>query len=327
MIRPSSNFLVISVSLLLLVAFLDDGYADDALRNAVIHSKSSKEAGRAYGALFTSSDAHALTNDKNLGIALQAYWRINHVQTVLRSGEPDGDPPELSVNPLRLSETHVNRFLGFFEGRTHIRVPAFWEEALLNWQYWPSEQAQAEAEFFQGELGISPAKLNGLRLCSGINLRKDNDMVMIDLDPTQEKDEARLPIRVFDIPSESFPEPNSCDVEIHATLAVVAMYHSDISEGYVLRGVDIRSGKVLWENKGWGAGREGGGGSFYNYLQVRIQDALVIAFGESATGRYAEAFDCSSGEAIFHFSTNYWNAWDKKPQQTPPAQLDSSNMP
>jgi len=276
-------------------------FADDALRDVVIDAQTPVEAGRAYRRLFTSFDAGTLVNDQNTGIALQAYWRINNMQRLLLSGEPDRNPRSMSgSSSVHLSRHHVHRFLGFFEGRTKLVVPLFWEDDFF------TRAADGGAWGLRPEAGVKD-----LRYRYAIDVDIESADVVLKLDWLRET--VRLPLSTFATPADADPRPDAFDMDVSGALAMIVLYNSDFSDSYFVRAVDTKSGALIWEIRGWGAGYEGGSGVASNYLQVRIQESTVVVFGASVSGRYAEAFDARSGNPVFRFSTNYWNAWDPSP--------------
>ena len=277
--------------------------ADNGLRDAVIDAESSEPAAHAYRSLFTAFDAESLVLDSNLGISLHAYWRTSNVIMQMRSGEPDGKPLAPFSNPIPRSESHTSRFLGFFEGRTGLHLPFFWEEAIAHDV--TSQEAEYETDFLQEKTRLKPAAFKGLKFSSHVlEASLDADVVVFSIDGR--RTDVRIPTQAFDVSDDL---ANTCAIAAQDDLVVVVIFRRDISSRYHIRCLHATSGKLLWQNLGWACGHEGGSGPGYHHLRVTFQGTTAVVFGETATGRYAEAYGLDTGAARFRFSTNYWNAW------------------
>jgi hypothetical protein len=123
-----------ALSALLVLLVPNDASPEDAVRqvieekiDAVLRADEPAKAAEHYHDLFVASGAKGLSELKQSphdSIAIQAAWQ--EVALTVPESVDEGNPV------FRPDRGKLNWFLGFLEGRTRIRVPKWWLEAVLD---------------------------------------------------------------------------------------------------------------------------------------------------------------------------------------------------
>jgi hypothetical protein len=278
---------------------------DERLRQAVLQAENSGQAGKAYRTLFKALDREGLEgleHDRDSGIALQAAWEL-HVERAIRGKR----------------SPHPERFLGFLEGRTKLRVPLRWEVELVT-EPLPSDRIAPAMEdylpiapFFSKEDGLykeEPERFDetnlGPRVPSGTRLtRTEGGITIMVRDATVTMDE-----KLF---QQIKKEPRGEFDELRAVLGPKFSYiawYDPIGDPFPLVCLDSRSGKLRWRVKSWGSGadnRLGYSGPTRHDVYVSVASGKVVLFGRAfGGGCYLEAFSEDTGSSLYRFSTSYW---------------------
>lgn len=306
----------VAVVWLLAGALWPAALAAQSAQDRIERATSSLEAGRAYRDLFQNADLatlERLSKAPNLGISLQAYWRLNNVRVSKESAEPDGSAisDAVSLNGSTRDPEYMGQFFGFFEGRTLVRPPVFWKEAVLSNDAVCDDRADNAAPH---EGSSSTSDWGPLKLASGTTAKRVGDKAVINMWVLNDKIEFTLPANVLD----NLPDPPD-EVAIDRVCfyhddetTLLALYRSEWSGRFPLRCVESASGRMKWSAEVWGAGDEqvpGGSGFRTHCVELSCDDRMAVVFGRATLGVYAEGFDLATGKALFRFASNYWNVW------------------
>lgn len=276
----------------------------DALRAAIISAKNPREAAGALKACFGKADKERLEqlqNDPDIGIALQAAYEL--------ARKPGGNLP-----------SSPQRFLGYFEGRTNVKVPIDWEVSLttdcLHWKY--PELLRAA---LKGYASIAPSVKRddeggtyrtldkrekndlGLFTYGGTRIRAEDKTLAV----TVGRDTIRIPADLLARAKKENPFARSFKVLIGPRLSIVAL-HDDAGDSFPLFCLDTRSGEEVWNAEAWGYGGDNvplKTGVWFHTVSLVMTDKLVVLF-EDGGGCSVEAFELATGRQAYRFTTNFW---------------------
>jgi hypothetical protein len=244
----------------------------------------------------------ALKDDSYIGIALQASWE--------------------SSASVRFSKLNPNpqRFLGFLEGRTRLRVPLQWEVGLIT-------------EVFRDDQKLVNSSLKCYLPIAAFLKQVDDGSIM---DVSEPFSEAPLGVWVppgtrlkmvgnkitVSVGAESVIFPKELLERLRKTYDIgllkavlgpersyIALYAGP-GRSFPLLCLDSHSGKVIWKTESWGYGEEnyrGVAGSLFRHeLEIVLTDNTIALFGEGNGGCYLDVFDQKTGTSLYRFSTSYW---------------------
>ncbi len=281
------------------------GYCEESsgstdLKPKLKAARNSRQAGALYADVLTKASTSTLKeakHDPDIGIALHAAWQLHNIK--VQRNEDDFNPP--IVDPKEGA-----RFLGFFEGRTVLTPPRWWQETLLDPYLGGREKAFAEVAHYSD---VPPERVWGefLMLPPHTSLRRKGGTVV-----------ARVGDESVELPSSLFEQAEKkwltrCLIDIGGRVSIIVFYDHGSGVRFPIICVDSKSGRVNWRTESWGTGDEnlppaGSGGSGHNYVEVKRRGNRLVLYGGATWGSYAEAFDIRTGQSLFRFSTNYWNA-------------------
>jgi hypothetical protein len=257
---------------------------------AVLRAEQPEEATARYHELFNAAGVDGLRELKlspHDSIAIQAAWQ--EVALTVPETKDENKPT------FRPDQGKLNWFLGFLEGRTRLRIPKWWREAVLDARanrrdnfYFPYLRF---GELISKEAVQTAVTKRGERF--SLTVGKDS----MDLPSELLKDvvqDGKLSSRYA---YSAYFGPQKCYIAIY----------DDAGYPYSLVCVNRTSTKVVWKTKGWG--------SFWGMLggkvgrarvAVDVQGDRVLVFGCSGLGFvHAEAFRADNGKNIFRFSNTY----------------------
>jgi hypothetical protein len=285
--RLARPFLSAVVTSLALGRTYCHGQADvetvQGMRKAVFEARGPREAGAAYEALFRQVGPEGLRDlkcDEDVGIALQAAWRIV---------EEQGAHPEESFSP-----TAVHRFLGFVEGKTGCRVPGWWEHALLSAKV--GKQPHLAYYPASGDFSYQVKDL-GIRAEESVSVSKDGVLATINAG----KKRFTLPVRMLE--EASTHHRDTLAVHIGDSRAYFA-FHDRNGRSYVLFCVDALTSRKRWTAEVWGSGRRAAPAVGRHDVSVSERGGRVFVFGQETHGMYLEAFEAETGKNLFRFRTS-----------------------
>jgi hypothetical protein len=219
-------------------------------------------------------------------IALQAAWEEVTLTVPVK--------PKVVVRPDRQK---LDWFLGFLEGRAHVRAPPWWAEALLD------SRANARDNIYPGNPKEPPYHSAGL------------DWSRSPRDTTLKREGGKAILRVGEqalaIPEDLLRKADSGRVwsNVSALLTPKRCYvavHGDEGYGYWLTCIDRTSDKVLWKARVWASWWGGTTGVGHMWVTVTEQKGRVVVFGAESIGMHVEAFRAEDGQNVFRFATSYW---------------------
>jgi hypothetical protein len=254
---------------------------------AVVDATGPFVAAEQYRVLFSGMKAPSideLTLSSYDSLAIQAAWQLVNL-TLPEKNPEDGNPIVF-----RPDGDKLNWFLGFFQGRGHMRVPKWWKQSLLD------ARANTRSDIWfpdrgdgVGGTGPAPAKVTANPAQSLITVGTDSAVLPADL---VKEHPSGLPARFSAVFT-----PKMCYVAIY----------DDAVYPYAVVCVDRQTARVIWRARGWGSWWYQIGGSVGNArVTLEIQDDRVVVFGVSGLGLiHAEAFRADNGKNIFRFSNTY----------------------
>jgi hypothetical protein len=241
-----------------------------------------------------------LKDDPYLGTALAASWESN----------TNTGFTKLNPNP--------QRFLGFLEGRTRLKVPLEWEVWLITELHRDDQKLIDSslkrylpiAPFLKDVDGsvmdVSPPFSQtplGIWIPPGTELKKHGKMITISVGANS--------VTVREELLDRLRKASSGDL----LKAVLGPKHSYIAlfsgsgQAFPLLCLESNSGRVIWEAETWGYGGENvkgvGTGITHHEIEIVVGDKKVALFGQG-WGCYLEVFDRDTGANLCRFSTSYW---------------------
>jgi hypothetical protein len=248
----------------------------------------------------SSERLEELKNDANLTIALGAAYRLCQ--------KPG--PSNMIPRP--------QRFLGFMEGRAHLRIPVRWEVEL-------------SSHLFGNRPDLAVAAMEDYRPIAPFLERRGNTFLInpdadhltdvggrapigTDLDRYDGKVVLSMGNKKVSISKDALPKFEAytpplahCAVILGSKRSFLAFY-DQLANPYPLVCVDSRSGEVLWREMVWAMGftRAIAGTAVHN-MNMNLTGGAISIFGDRPSGVYAESFDVENGTNIFRFSTNSWH--------------------
>jgi len=209
----------------------------------------------------------------------------------------------------------------FFESRTGLKAPIYWEHAVvgtaLGGEDWPRLQPAIEKEYLAAlkKLEEKDAKSSENaedRASAEKEVPRDPRMpVRARIERTKDRcllhvGRATESIQV-DTLSEALHESltpgiYNCLVLVGPMEAFITFLGSDL-----LFCVDSKSGRILWHQEVWGTSYSfsvAGVPPSWHQTVFKTKDQFVV-FGEGSSC-FVEAFDVKTGQPAFRFSTNLW---------------------
>jgi hypothetical protein len=282
-------------------------------------ARNSNEAGKLYEALTDALGPRELADlmsHRDNSIALMAAW-------------------ELYGNPQRAARFTPERFVGFIEGRTGLRIPARWDLELLRQsrgirgyatlrrlleenesRYQPflrRSQTTRQGKVYEDFVIIDPERLKslyGMSISNDMCVKKWQDFVILSKGMATCRIRQELLIKHFGVPRS--PEAwvyRGCDVYIGASRSYIALHEDSGGRTFPLICVDSPSGTLEWQADVWAAGAEhvpGLGGRSNMVPTIVLGKGTVAVFGGADGACYLETFDAANGGAQLRFATNNW---------------------
>lgn len=278
-----------------------------ALRLAVVNAKSAQVAGKAFQKYFkrvSPAWPHGLVtlqNDPNTTIALQAAF---HHKIVL---DPKWEKESGRLGPGHLKSTDAQRFFGFFEGRTKLTLPDWWQEGERRDEF-PGirldERLSEEFKRIPKDLNVSwqfsfPKDLKVEKAGNGLKLTSGEDSVTLKKNLLDQM--------------EKLASSNQCQIHIVDGKVFFAFFDR-LGTTNPLFCVDQATGICDWHSMIWALGKWNGGtsGPAPFRLELGFESDEVVIFGAGVFGNFAESFARKNGHARFRFSSNYWQMWNEK---------------
>lgn len=285
----------------------DDNSSIESLKQKLSQARTSADTGKLFSSFIkgrSNDQLIALQHDDHLGIAVQSSWAL-HNQMV----EPD------RLNPQIRDPKHAARFIGFFEARTKLVVPTWWEEGIFDPALGADPEWNAIYEYKMttfGDQSPPPGKLWGeqLQIPRDVEVNRSGEWAIA----RRGGKTAKLPAGIFDTAEDESDKMgwNACAIDIGTDLSVVAFY--DDGDGFTspLICVENTSGKILWRTEIWSTGFDnlkpsGGSGPWSHYLELRRSGEAIAVFGMANFDYYAEIYRIKDGQPLLRFSTNNWN--------------------
>jgi hypothetical protein len=234
----------------------------------------------AFRSLFEAAGDSGLARLKthaNDSIAIQAAWR----EVLLTVPEKKGN------EVYRPAQHRLNWFIGFLEGRARLKLPAWWQEAVLD-----AEAHRRGNVYFRSRLPLQQTGIQYVFAPVGTNLEKVNGKIVLSVG----KESLAIPDSVLrswgDVSALMTPE--RCYVAAHEGVG----YHYDLAC------IDRKSQKPVWKSRVWATWSGGASGPRrYSSVTVTEQDGRIVVFGISGSGAYVEGFKGEDGRNLFRFST------------------------
>jgi hypothetical protein len=259
--------------------------------NAVLAADDPESAAERFTALFAAAGESGLAELRKSAhdsIAIQAAWE-QVVRTVPKTTE--------SMNPpYRLNREKLRQFLEFLEGRTRLRLPKWWSQAILE----ASAYRRTNLYFPTPSLELLVRSVTGGTVAvriGDVTVTKKGNIFSLQV----ARDSIDLPTELRDRVLESggyvagYFTSKSCyfaDYESHGAT-------------FTLARLDRSTGRIVWKTAVWGSyWGSGGGGLPRGPVTIIQQGDRVVVFG-SASGIYVEAFRADDGKNLFRFSNGY----------------------
>jgi hypothetical protein len=289
----------------------DDNPADQPLRQAILQT--SAEAGKAYRALFKRLDREGLANlenDREPGIELQAAWELHVARAIAAKRIPQ-----------------PQRFLGFLEGRTKLRIPLRWEIDLATTSvaHSPDRIAQTMDDYLSIASFITKRKdgtyreeaepfqetILGAHVPAGTRLKRADGKIAITVVKATVTTEDRLFQRLKKELSADF---TMLRVAPGPKQSYLVWYEPD-GHSYPVVCLDSQSGQILWKTVSWASGSQnllGYGGQMNHDVELVPVPGKLLVFGSVFIGgQYLEAFSSETGSCLFRFSSSRWCIQDR----------------
>jgi hypothetical protein len=264
--------------------------------------------GEAYRSLFRlvgPNGLDSLLDHKNPGVAIQSAWELCRE----RAGK---DP-----------RGNVQRFLGFVEGRTHLKIPLRWEVEVLSESVSqiPRDRRKAALEpyfrvapfikrdtMFGVEVEPPPFKESalGVSVPGDVVVRREHGKILFSRGDAS----AVLSELSFETlhPSESFL--NYCSIMFGSKQSYIIL--SDIAgSSFALAQINSESGTIRWRVKGWALNTGPATGYLYHWPTLVSTENQIAVFGVVSGSSYLEVYDRQSGRCCYRFATNLWYAPEK----------------
>jgi hypothetical protein len=281
------------------------------LRTTIVHAGTSAESGKAYSTLLKRADSEGLEqlmSDSNPGIALHAAW------------EKYVNRPMLSKGVVR-----PQRFLGFLEAKTKLRIPLYWEVQLVGLalqndtdratecldEYLPAAPFLTKRDgifhvdagaFRDTDFGVhTPDSVQLTRVHGRVKIAGGERTVSIDQDLLQRLKKAH---------DHSYVVLQAAFIDKRVILAV----YDPAGYSFPMICVDSSSGILLWESKSWGYGGDNWPikfGQQRHTISVYGFGEHVAVFGEGAGSCYLEVWAVCTGECIYRFCSDHWGVSER----------------
>ncbi len=247
-----------------------------ALRDAVIRAETSEKASSAYKVLFTKkwpSDIGLASKELDTSIALQSVWEASH--------RPEKHYDKNTHWHWRYKPTKTKQFVDFFQKRTSLPIPLWWQETILN----------TEMEPGKGSACFGPYPR---RNAASFTVQKDSVAVML-----SGRKVGSLPLSTEIIAFDAIQWKDQALVVVIPLGGPGKLY---------LFGRDAKT--IVWRTDVWATGRWTVNGLVIETVSLVLREDSVAVFGEAGTA-YAESFNATTGTSIFRFNTSYWQNWSE----------------
>jgi hypothetical protein len=282
------------------------------LRESVIDASTPELAARAYHRLFARADRRQLSllkNDSHLGIALSAAWREASAPRTSKVASPP------------------QRFLGFVEGRTRLRIPLPWEVALVSRYYKGDSDNLFQALHYYAPVAPFLSKrpdgpgylLHAERLQkTGLGFRTPLNTSIAERDMSvyfsTKHGSVHLPTDALSPILKSNPSMDICQCSILPKHPSIVAFYRSLATPFPVVAIDSNS--LKWRATVWATNSRPVGmpsGAWRHDLAI-VVTATCVAFFGSDVGHsddcYLEVFDLRTGAPIVRFSTSTWNGDD-----------------
>ena len=245
----------------------------------------------AYAALFKKAgDAglSALQTGQNDSIAVQAAWR--EVALTVPEEEP--------AARIRPDQKKLDWFLGFLEGRTRVKAPAWWAESVHN----ADANRRNNIHFYSQRSDGSPYHIVGL------------DSLFAPRETSISTKGESVTIRVGDQEFQISKSLLKKDDQGHAYGGLSAAFgksncyvavHGHAGTPFRLYCFDRETGTERWQSGVWGCWWGNSTGRPHCFVSVTEQNDSVVVFGEAGIGIHVEAFATQDGANLFRFASSY----------------------
>ena len=290
-------------------------------RDPVLEAPWATEAGKACVQLIGGlgpEELRSLKRNSTLGMAVFAAWESEFALVPLSSRFPELAIQEKNSAELFRDErprlwtvapAHLDRFIGFLEGRLQVEVPGWWQRQLFRNRFtrdgfgdwFPDEDSPDDKEVWRFE-GLVLDRIV-VETFDGTRLRREGDRVVV------ESDDNAVSIVFDEFEQHAFGQ---CATFFSDTTAFMAFPRSR-SYSFPLVAVDRKSGGIRWRTSVWALafgeyspGGSGGKGWEGTAATVTGSASVVYVFGCDGAGIYIEGFDMMTGDPVLRFSSNYW---------------------
>ena len=274
--------------------------------HAVLQADFVSNVAKQFGELFEAAGVEGLAELKQSphdSIALQGAWE-EVIQTIPE--KTNRNLPTFSPDVGKL-----NWFIGFLEGRTRIRVPKWWRNAVLDARanhrhmvYFPYQDWGKRAPKSANRTTFTKVDDVFSVNVGSESLQLSNDFLEA-LGEHSNFSEIREAVEEV---SKNGKSENGTRFNAHFTskLCYLAVY-DEICTAYLLACLDRENGKMLWKTRRircfWGGI---GGGVGRARVTVDVQNEQVLFFECSGIGEiYVEAFRAEDGKHLYRFSNKF----------------------
>lgn len=260
-------------------------------------AKRPRDAGAASVELFEDDrvDLEQLMTHKDQNVAIHAAWHGYMRQTFPRRIEH-------RLEYERFDPRDLQRFFGFVEGRGHVLVPLWWEEAIADIYGYDEPESSSRHD-------------GGWIQLDDIVKRRTDEHVVLELF-TEFSDEVLIPIRTF----ESF-RGGKVGIGVEEEKYASLLYYSNQGFSTTLACVDMKNVREMWRTKVWGISEviptSGAWSKTFMSMDI-INDRVFVFLFATRRGASMEAFDVKDGTPLIRFATTNWYAEKKKADATNP---------
>lgn len=250
----------------------------------IVKAKSAFETADRYRKLFEQigpEDLRALQTHSRDSIAIQAAWQ--EVKLTV--------PDQGLTHAVRPDRRKLEWFLGFLEGRAHVKAPEWWSELLLD--VWANRRDNFYSTAGVKENRYHKLGLNETRGPRDTSLVRGGGKVVFRIGTDSISIPEGLLGGFYDV-SGMFT-PSRCYIAVH----------NDFGTPFQLACINRTTEKLLWKSEVFGAWWGGTTGISTMWVDVTEQGRGVVVFGAGTIGLHVEAFRPKDGKNLFRFSTSH----------------------
>lgn len=248
---------------------------------------------------YSFADVILLRQRRDDSVAIRAAWEV-----VVRSSSPGLD----NQTDAPLSREEAARFLGFVEGRLHLSLPEWWQEAVL------AGKRRGSVVVFELSLDDTPASLtaaesNPFSVSShserwSVDLSAQ-DLVVTEIPEVAAVVETRIPSEILGLEKcMGVGEPYGVIVDRRDGIVMVGIDQGP-ADFYQVTAIDGESLEKMWSSDirlrvmGIGGSPRG-----YRHDNAFVQsESTIYVIGVTVERAYLYGYDPETGEEVFRFET------------------------